>query len=59
MKYGSDAPTVPTWAGMRGRISISLALGITDGLVVHAVPAHMTNSRLIFLMTFSCIQFLL
>ena len=57
VKYRGGTFAVLTWAGMRGGISIALALGIPDAFVVHAVPGHMTNGQLIFFMTFTLVVF--
>lgn len=57
VKYRGGTLAVLTWAGMRGGISIALALGIPDAFVVHAVPGHMTNGQLIFFMTFTLVVF--
>ncbi len=57
VKYRGGTIAVLTWAGMRGGISIALALGIPDAFVVHAVPGHMTNGQLIFFMTFTLVVF--
>lgn len=57
VKYRGGTITVLTWAGMRGGISIALALGVPDAFVKHAVPGHMTNGQLIFFMTFTLVVF--
>jgi len=57
VKYRGGTIAVLTWAGMRGGISIALALGIPDAFVVHSVPGHMTNGQLIFFMTFTLVVF--
>lgn len=57
VKYRGGTIAVLTWAGMRGGISIALALGIPDAFVEHAVPGHMTNGQLIFFMTFTLVVF--
>lgn len=57
VKYRGGTIAVLTWAGMRGGISIALALGIPDAFVQHAVEGHMTNGQLIFFMTFTLVVF--
>lgn len=57
VKYRGGTIAVLTWAGMRGGISIALALGVPDAFVKHAVPGHMTYGQLIFFMTFIVVVF--
>lgn len=57
VKYRGGTIAVLTWAGMRGGISIALALGVPDSFVRHAVPGHMTYGQLIFFMTFILVVF--
>lgn len=57
VKYRGGTIAVLTWAGMRGGISIALALGVPDAFVKHAVPGHMANGQLIFFMTFTLVVF--
>ncbi len=46
VKYRGGTIAVLTWAGMRGGISIALALGVPDAFVKHAVPGHMATGNL-------------
>lgn len=57
VRYRGGTIAVLTWAGMRGGISIALALGVPDSFVKHAVPGHMTYGQLIFFMTFILVVF--
>lgn len=57
VRYRGGIIAVLTWAGMRGGISIALALGVPDSFVSHAVPGHMTYGQLIFFMTFILVAF--
>lgn len=57
VRYRGGTIAVLTWAGMRGGISIALALGVPDSFVRHAVPGHMTYGQLIFFMTFILVVF--
>lgn len=57
VRYRGGTIGVLTWAGMRGGISIALALGVPDSFVKHAVPGHMTYGQLIFFMTFILVVF--
>lgn len=57
VRYRGGTIAVLTWAGMRGGISIALALGVPDSFVSHAVPGHMTYGQLIFFMTFILVVF--
>ncbi|CAN8068655.1 unnamed protein product [Agarophyton chilense] len=57
VKYRGGTIAVLTWAGMRGGISIALALGVPDAFAKHAIPGHMTNGQLIFFMTFILVVF--
>lgn len=57
VRYRGGTIAVLTWAGMRGGISIALALGVPDAFVRHAVPGHMTYGQLIFFMTFILVVF--
>ncbi|PXF43812.1 Na(+)/H(+) antiporter NhaP [Gracilariopsis chorda] len=57
VKYRGGTIAVLTWAGMRGGISIALALGVPDAFVKHAIPGHMTYGQLIFFMTFILVVF--
>eukprot|EP00172_Hildenbrandia_rubra_P004099 Plantae.Rhodophyta-Hildenbrandia_rubra.ctg7627.p1 GENE.Plantae.Rhodophyta-Hildenbrandia_rubra.ctg7627~~Plantae.Rhodophyta-Hildenbrandia_rubra.ctg7627.p1 ORF type:complete len:462 (-),score=66.10 Plantae.Rhodophyta-Hildenbrandia_rubra.ctg7627:1392-2612(-) len=57
VRYRGGTIAVLTWAGMRGGISIALALGVPDAFVQHAVPGHMTYGQQIFLMTFTLVVF--
>lgn len=52
VRYRGGTIAVLTWAGMRGGISIALALGVPDSFVPHAIPGHVTYGQLIFFMTF-------
>ena len=49
--------SVLTWAGMRGGISIALALELPNAFETHAVPGKMTSAQLIFFMTFTLVCF--
>lgn len=57
VRYRGGTICLLTWAGMRGGISIALALGVPDSFVKHAVPGHMTYGQLIFFMTFILVVF--
>ena len=57
VKYRGGTIAVLIWAGMRGGISIALALGVPDSFVNHAIPGHMTYGQLIFFMTFILVVF--
>lgn len=57
VRYRGGTIGLLTWAGMRGGISIALALGVPDSFVKHAVPGHMTYGQLIFFMTFILVVF--
>lgn len=57
VRYRGGTIVLLTWAGMRGGISIALALGVPDSFVKHAVPGHMTYGQLIFFMTFILVVF--
>lgn len=57
VRYRGGTIGLLTWAGMRGGISIALALGVPDSFVKHAVPGHMTFGQLIFFMTFILVVF--
>lgn len=57
VRYRGGTIAVLTWAGMRGGISIALALGVPESFVKHAVPGHMTYGQLIFFMTFILVVF--
>lgn len=57
VRYRGGTIAVLTWGGMRGGISIALALGVPDAFVRHAVPGHLTHGQLIFFMTFSLVVF--
>jgi monovalent cation:H+ antiporter, CPA1 family len=57
VRYRGGTIAVLTWGGMRGGISIALALGVPDAFVRHALPGHMTYGQLIFFMTFSLVVF--
>lgn len=57
VRYRGGTIGLLTWAGMRGGISIALALGVPDSFVRHAVPGHMTYGQLIFFMTFILVVF--
>ena len=57
VKYRGGTVAILTWAGMRGGISIALALGVPDSFVRHAVPGHMTYGQIIFFMTFILVVF--
>lgn len=57
VRYRGGTIAVLTWAGMRGGISIALALGVPETFVKHAVPGHMTYGQLIFFMTFILVAF--
>ncbi|OSX81354.1 hypothetical protein BU14_0022s0073 [Porphyra umbilicalis] len=57
VRYRGGTIAVLTWGGVRGGISIALALGVPDAFVKHAVPGHMTYGQLIFLMTFTLVVF--
>ncbi len=48
---------VLTWAGMRGGISIALALELPNAFETHSVPGRMTSAQLIFFMTFTLVCF--
>eukprot|EP00168_Porphyra_purpurea_P000782 TRINITY_DN108_c1_g1_i1.p1 TRINITY_DN108_c1_g1~~TRINITY_DN108_c1_g1_i1.p1 ORF type:complete len:533 (+),score=152.32 TRINITY_DN108_c1_g1_i1:613-2211(+) len=52
VRYRGGTIGVLTWGGMRGGISIALALGVPDAFVQHALPGHLSPGQLIFLMTF-------
>lgn len=57
VRYRGGTVAVLTWAGMRGGISIALALGVPDTFSQHAVAGHMTHGQLIFFMTFILVVF--
>lgn len=57
VRYRGGTIAVLTWGGMRGGISIALALGVPDAFVRHALPGHLTYGQLIFFMTFSLVVF--
>lgn len=57
VRYRGGTIGLLTWSGMRGGISIALALGVPDSFVKHAVPGHMTYGQLIFFMTFILVVF--
>lgn len=57
VRYRGGTLLLLTWAGMRGGISIALALGVPDSFVRHAIPGHMTYGQLIFFMTFILVVF--
>lgn len=57
VRYRGGTIAVLTWGGMRGGISIALALGVPDAFVRHALPGHMTYGQLIFFMTFALVVF--
>lgn len=55
--YRGGTIAVLTWGGMRGGISIALALGVPDAFAPSAVAGHVTFGQLIFFMTFSLVVF--
>lgn len=57
IQYDFGTMAILTWGGMRGGISIALALGVPDAFATHAVPGHMTAGQMIFFMTFSLVLF--
>jgi len=57
VRYRGGTIGVLTWGGMRGGISIALALGVPDAFVQHALPGHLSPGQLIFLMTFTLVLF--
>lgn len=57
VRYRGGTIGVLTWGGMRGGISIALALGVPDAFVQHALPGHLSPGQVIFLMTFTLVLF--
>jgi monovalent cation:H+ antiporter, CPA1 family len=57
VRYRGGTIAVLTWGGMRGGISIALALAVPDAFAVHAVPGRVTYGQLLFFMTFSLVVF--
>lgn len=66
VRYRGGTVVVLTWAGMRGGISIALALGVPNAFAGHAVPnafagraipGHIMFGQWIFFMTFSLVVF--
>jgi monovalent cation:H+ antiporter, CPA1 family len=57
VRYRGGTIAVLTWGGMRGGISIALALAVPDAFALHAVPGRVTYGQLLFFMTFSLVVF--
>jgi monovalent cation:H+ antiporter, CPA1 family len=57
VRYRGGTIAVLTWGGMRGGISIALALAVPDAFALHAIPGRVTYGQLLFFMTFSLVVF--